>query len=291
MTRLPLSRSEGAASGRRGCIPAKLFRGDVLEGDFPCLQGGSRTGSVRRLPELAPVAWDTVPSMMLGGVQGSASSISSRLLLAFEAAARRAPRISWTRPRSSFCIRRVRTGRSTSPRSYGWPIGYQACSTTQGSRAQILGGSVEGHLACQGAPLRAPPGLPVPRDDRPVIEPAPKRGYVFAGAALLTAAGLVGALWLGSWAFDDTEPDPARGPARAAAREEAAPRSRGARPRGRRNAPRRPRRHGVGARRGGRSLRGSPAGRGGPDRAGAGLVPACSAPPTCSTSSTSTPTG
>ena len=34
-----------------------------------------------------------------------------------------------------------------------------------------------------------------------MIEPAPKRGYVFAGAALLTAAGLVGALWLGSWAF------------------------------------------------------------------------------------------
>ena len=34
-----------------------------------------------------------------------------------------------------------------------------------------------------------------------MIEPAPRRGYVFAGAALLTAAGLLGALWLGSWAF------------------------------------------------------------------------------------------
>jgi hypothetical protein len=35
-----------------------------------------------------------------------------------------------------------------------------------------------------------------------VIETAPKRGYVLAGAAVLTAAGLAGALWLGSWAFD-----------------------------------------------------------------------------------------
>ena len=35
-----------------------------------------------------------------------------------------------------------------------------------------------------------------------MIEAAPKRGYVFAGAALLTGAGLMGALWLGSWAFE-----------------------------------------------------------------------------------------
>lgn len=35
-----------------------------------------------------------------------------------------------------------------------------------------------------------------------MIEPAPKRGFVFAGAAVLTAAGLLGALWLGSWAFE-----------------------------------------------------------------------------------------
>ncbi len=35
-----------------------------------------------------------------------------------------------------------------------------------------------------------------------MTEPLPKRGYVFAGAAVLTAAGLLGALWLGSWAFD-----------------------------------------------------------------------------------------
>lgn len=35
-----------------------------------------------------------------------------------------------------------------------------------------------------------------------MIEPASKRGYVLAGAALLTAAGLACALWLGSWAFD-----------------------------------------------------------------------------------------
>ena len=35
-----------------------------------------------------------------------------------------------------------------------------------------------------------------------MIEPATKRGYVFTGAAVLTAAGLLGALWLGSWAFD-----------------------------------------------------------------------------------------
>jgi hypothetical protein len=35
-----------------------------------------------------------------------------------------------------------------------------------------------------------------------VIETAPKRGYVLAGAAVLTAAGLAGALWLGSWAFE-----------------------------------------------------------------------------------------
>ena len=32
--------------------------------------------------------------------------------------------------------------------------------------------------------------------------PVPKRGYVLAGAAVLTAAGLLGALWLGSWAFE-----------------------------------------------------------------------------------------
>ena len=35
-----------------------------------------------------------------------------------------------------------------------------------------------------------------------MIEPLPKRGYVLAGAAVLTAAGLAGALWLGSWAFE-----------------------------------------------------------------------------------------
>ena len=35
-----------------------------------------------------------------------------------------------------------------------------------------------------------------------MIEPAPKRGYVLAGAAVLTAVGLAGALWLGSWAFE-----------------------------------------------------------------------------------------
>ena len=35
-----------------------------------------------------------------------------------------------------------------------------------------------------------------------MIEPALKRGYVLAGAAVLTGAGLAGALWLGSWAFE-----------------------------------------------------------------------------------------
>ena len=35
-----------------------------------------------------------------------------------------------------------------------------------------------------------------------MIEPALKRGYVLAGAAVLTATGLAGALWLGSWAFE-----------------------------------------------------------------------------------------
>ena len=35
-----------------------------------------------------------------------------------------------------------------------------------------------------------------------MIEGGPKRGYVLAGAAILTAAGLAGALWLGSWAFE-----------------------------------------------------------------------------------------
>ena len=66
-------------------IPTKLFRGDPFEGDFPCLKGV--LGGIRFdvLPQLAPVAWDDLPSMKVGGVKVQVVDLPGLLGLKFRA--------------------------------------------------------------------------------------------------------------------------------------------------------------------------------------------------------------
>ena len=83
LVREPLQDVQGRLAAKG--IPAKLFRGDPLEGDFPCLKGV--IGGIRFdvLPQLAPVAWDDLPSMSVGGVKVQVVDLAGLLALKFRA--------------------------------------------------------------------------------------------------------------------------------------------------------------------------------------------------------------
>lgn len=62
VTRLPLE--EARRRLREHAIPATLFRGDVREGDFPCLRGELERVPFDILPELVAIDWDEGPVVL-----------------------------------------------------------------------------------------------------------------------------------------------------------------------------------------------------------------------------------
>jgi hypothetical protein len=62
VTRLPLE--EARRRLREHAIPATLFRGDVLEGDFPCLRGALERVPFDILPELVAIDWEEGPVVL-----------------------------------------------------------------------------------------------------------------------------------------------------------------------------------------------------------------------------------
>ena len=81
VTRLPLS--EVKERLQAGKVEATLFRGDVLEGDFPCLRGVLERVPFDVLPELVPVDWGT-GGVVLRGSKGDLRVVSVEALLAFK---------------------------------------------------------------------------------------------------------------------------------------------------------------------------------------------------------------
>ena len=81
VTRLPLS--EVKARLQAGRVEATLFRGDVREGDFPCLRGVLERVPFDVLPELVPVDWDT-GGVVLRGRKALLRVVSIEALLAFK---------------------------------------------------------------------------------------------------------------------------------------------------------------------------------------------------------------
>jgi hypothetical protein len=66
-----------------GGVEATLFRGDVLEGDFPCLRGVLEGVPFDVLPELVPVDWES-GSVVLRGQAANLRVVSLEALLAFK---------------------------------------------------------------------------------------------------------------------------------------------------------------------------------------------------------------
>jgi len=81
VTRLPLSEVKGRLQA--GKVEATLFRGDVLEGDFPCLRGVLERVPFDVLPELVPVDWET-GAVVLRGRKALLRVVSIEALLAFK---------------------------------------------------------------------------------------------------------------------------------------------------------------------------------------------------------------
>jgi hypothetical protein len=81
VTRLPLSEVKGRLQA--GKVEATLFRGDVLEGDFPCLRGVLERVPFDVLPELVPVDWET-GGVVLRGRKALLRVVSIEALLAFK---------------------------------------------------------------------------------------------------------------------------------------------------------------------------------------------------------------
>jgi len=81
VTRLPLPEVKGRLQA--GKVEATLFRGDVLEGDFPCLRGVLERVPFDVLPELVPVDWGT-GGVVLRGRKGDLRVVSVEALLAFK---------------------------------------------------------------------------------------------------------------------------------------------------------------------------------------------------------------
>jgi hypothetical protein len=66
-------------------IPTTLLRGDVLEGDFPCLKGKIDGIRFDVLPELAPVDWEGTPEFKIGRVLVRVVDLAGLLALKFRA--------------------------------------------------------------------------------------------------------------------------------------------------------------------------------------------------------------
>ena len=66
-----------------GGVEATLFRGDVLEGDFPCLRGVLERVPFDVLPELVPVDWER-GGVVLRGKGADLRVVSLETLLAFK---------------------------------------------------------------------------------------------------------------------------------------------------------------------------------------------------------------
>ncbi len=81
VTRLPLSEVKGRLQA--GKVEATLFRGDGLEGDFPCLRGVLERVPFDVLPELVPVDWET-GGVVLRGRKALLRVVSIEALLAFK---------------------------------------------------------------------------------------------------------------------------------------------------------------------------------------------------------------
>ena len=81
VVRLPLSEVKRRLLGRG--VEATLFRGDVLEGDFPCLRGVLERVPFDVLPELVAVDWEK-GSVVLRGKEADLRVVSLETLLAFK---------------------------------------------------------------------------------------------------------------------------------------------------------------------------------------------------------------
>lgn len=81
VARLPLSEVRRRLLG--GGVEATLFRGDVLEGDFPCLRGVVERVPFDVLPELVAVDWER-GSVVLRGKGADLRVVSLETLLAFK---------------------------------------------------------------------------------------------------------------------------------------------------------------------------------------------------------------
>ena len=66
-------------------IRTTLIRGDVLEGDFPCLKGKIDGIRFDVLPELGPVAWEGAPEFKIGRVPLRVVDLPGLLALKFRA--------------------------------------------------------------------------------------------------------------------------------------------------------------------------------------------------------------
>jgi len=66
-------------------IKTRLLRGDVLEGDFPCLQGELDGIRFDVLPQLAPVAWENLPEFQVGRTRIRVVDLPGLLALKFRA--------------------------------------------------------------------------------------------------------------------------------------------------------------------------------------------------------------
>lgn len=67
LTRSPLPEVQKRLAGQG--IKTRLLRGDVLEGDFPFLQGEIDGIRFDVLPQLAPVAWERLPEVRVGATK------------------------------------------------------------------------------------------------------------------------------------------------------------------------------------------------------------------------------
>ena len=81
VARFPLSEVRRRLLG--GGVEATLFRGDVLEGDFPCLRGVLERVPFDVLPELVAVDWER-GSVVLRGKGADLRVVSLETLLAFK---------------------------------------------------------------------------------------------------------------------------------------------------------------------------------------------------------------
>jgi hypothetical protein len=66
VVRIPLATARQRLEGKG--LPTTLRRGDVLEGDFPCLHGEAQGIRFDVLPPLVPLAWEKALAFELGGM-------------------------------------------------------------------------------------------------------------------------------------------------------------------------------------------------------------------------------